>query len=77
MPYGYFRSHRRDPWSTYLTIVVWPHWKGGTLRICNSSLKKIDQSSCCGSEVMNLTSIHEDVGLIPGLTQWVKNLVLP
>ena len=22
-------------------------------------------------------SLHEDVGLIPGLTQWVKDLVLP
>ena len=33
--------------------------------------------SChCGSAVTNLTSIHGDACLIPGLTQWVKDLVL-
>ena len=27
--------------------------------------------------LMNPTSFHEDKGLIPGLPQWVKDLVLP
>ena len=34
-------------------------------------------SSCCGSAVMNPTSVHEDVGLIPGLAQWLKDLAWP
>ena len=33
--------------------------------------------SHCVSVVMNPTSIHEDVGSIPGLAWWVKDLVLP
>ena len=33
-------------------------------------------SSLHGSLVMNLTSIHEDVGSIPGLNRWVKDLAL-
>ena len=29
-------------------------------------------SSPCGLMIRNLISIHKDVGLIPGLAQWVK-----
>jgi len=38
--------------------------------------KKKSWSFYCGSAVMILTSIHEDLGLIPSLGQWVKDLTL-
>ena len=42
-----------------------------------SPIIKFLGSSHRGAGEMNLTRNHEVAGSIPGLTQWVKDLVLP
>ena len=55
-------------------LVKKPTWGS---KMSKNVQKRATWSSCYGSAVMNPTSIHEDVGSIPGLDQWVKGLALP
>ena len=48
-------------------------WTGEDLWM---SQGRICRSSRCGSMKTNRPSIQEDVNLIPGLAQWVKDLAL-
>ena len=60
--------NRHGTWSLTLGVI----WKQVEMYI----LKSVNSCSHCGLVAMNPTSIHDDMGLIPGITQWVKDLAL-
>ena len=47
-----------------------------SLYLSFSYLQNEFRSSHCGTAEVNPPSTHKNAGLIPGLTQWVGNLVL-
>ena len=44
--------------------------------ILKNDINALIRSSHCGTAEMNLTRNYEVAGLIPGLAQWVKDMVL-
>ena len=70
---GTHTQEKRWIGQTQASIVSLAHKCEIILHVLNS----LQGVSVVAQQVKNQSSIHEDAGSIPGLAQWVKNLVLP
>ena len=60
-----------------LVLFIYLNQRFGSGYDCALEMPPTLWSPYCGAVETNMTSTHEDAGLIPGLAQWLKDPALP
>ena len=77
-------SFHKRPWGNWTVMCqtikldpyLTPYRQVNSKRIKDLNVRPEARTSHCGSAVINPSSIHEDMDLIPGPAQWAKDLAL-